>query len=101
MTTLIPDALFNGRLIVKPRAKREEKSGSVVIPGIANSNLEEGIVLKVASDINSQIQEGDPTIEIGDVVLYPEKVGIGQFFNGDPCLWLKKEDIWGNYKPAE
>lgn len=94
MTTLAPDQVLNSRLIVKPRPKQEEKIGSVVVPGSANAELSEALVVKIADELKG-------IADVGGIVIYPSGAGVGQLIEGEPHLWLKIDDIWGYFKPGE
>jgi co-chaperonin GroES (HSP10) len=90
-----PDILLGGRIIVKPLEKQEEERDSgIIVPKTANANLEDAIVLKV-----------DPAIEqivnTGDTVVYPSGTGLGALLNGDPCLWLEINQVWGIFKKKD
>lgn len=75
------------KLIVSPFKRKEEKLGSLHIPATANADLEVGEVLAVSPDLSSLKQ--------GDIVTYPSKTGVGQLINGNPCLWITQQNIWG------
>lgn len=75
------------RLIVRPFKRKEENLKSLVIPTTANAELEVGEVISVSDEIGS--------IEVGNIVTYPSKGGVGHLINGEPCIWLTQPVIWG------
>lgn len=80
------------RLIVNPMRKKEEKLKSLVIPETANAELSVGEVIVASADTKYK-----PT----EIVTFPAKAGLGQFINGNPCLWLSADEIWGVWSKEE
>ncbi len=81
------------KLLVKPLPKKEEKlDSSIIIPESANADLREGEVVAISNEISH-------LFKIGDIVLYPNRKGVGFVYNQIPHLWLDsnptKEEIWG------
>lgn len=80
------------KLIVEPLPKKEEKINSIVIAENANAELREGKVIAVSKAISK-------LYNVGDIILYPERKGVGQPINGKFYLWLdsdiNKEEVWG------
>lgn len=85
---------LGGRIIISPIEKKEEKIGSIVIPGTANAELLYGKVEAVSPDL-SNIYKKD------DIVLYPKGAGSGQIIDGKAHLWLRADpdslntEVWG------
>lgn len=78
-------------MIVKVLKSEEQQIESIIVPKTANSELSEGLVLKV-----------DPVIEklvkIGNIVVFPTGAGVGQYIGNDPCLWLEVNSVWGTFE---
>ncbi len=81
------------KLLVKYIEREEEvlESG-IIIPGVANANLQEGEIVAVGVEL-------DGLVSVGDIALYPEKSGVSQRIDGDNYLWLdaaeNREQVWG------
>jgi len=85
----MPDKLLGGRLLVKVLKSEEyEMESGLVIPKTANSQLTEGLVVK----IDESIKDFTP---VGNIVVFPTGSGVGQFIDNAPHLWLSVNDIWG------
>lgn len=81
------------KLIVKPLEKKEEVQDSgIIIPGVANADLREGLVISVGEQLEGFIKKDD-------IVLYPDKKGCQQLIDGVWYLWLDaeagREEVWG------
>jgi co-chaperonin GroES (HSP10) len=81
------------KLLVKELPKRETKLASgLIAPETVNADLSEGEVVAVSDELKG-------VIEIGDVLLFPKKKGIGQIDGSEMYLWLDatpaKEEVWG------
>ena len=84
------------KLIAFPLEKKEEKLESgIYVPETANADLREGEVVCVSPDLKG-------IFSVGDIVLYPNRKGVSQLFNGVPHIWLdatpEKEEVWGTIK---
>lgn len=91
MSNKMPDKLLGGRLLVKVlKSEEQEMDSGIVIPKTANSQLSEGLVIK----IDEAIKEFTP---VGNIVVFPTGAGVGQFIGNDPHLWLTVNDIWGTF----
>ena len=88
----LPQQLFNNKLIVKPLPKQDETINGIVIAASVNAKLLEGEVLATCETLKDS--NGDVVIKVGEVVLYPEGVGVGQIFNNQECLWIAAHEIW-------
>jgi len=75
------------RLLVSPFKRKEEKLGSLHIPATANADLDTGEIIAVSPDLLGY--------NVGDIICFPAKTGVGQLIAGTPCLWLTQRDIWG------
>lgn len=78
------------KIIIAPLPRNEEKVGSIVIPGSANADISYGKVVAIGNEITNK---GN----IGDVVIYATKAGIGHLINGEPHLWISLQNVWGWY----
>jgi co-chaperonin GroES (HSP10) len=76
------------KILVKPSKIDDEVIGSVILPGVANAKLSRGVVVEVSDELSSLYKSKD-------IILFPEKSGVGQFYNGQPHLWLRSDEIWG------
>lgn len=82
------------KIIVSLIDKKDEKIGSVIIPGTANADLRYGKVEAVSQELKE-------IYGVGDIVIYPNKSGVGQLIEGKPCLWLRAMpmttdvEVWG------
>jgi len=81
------------KLIVLPLPREDEQLESgIFIPGTANANLMRGEVIAVSNEISNLYKKGD-------VILYPEKKGVGFIQDNKAYLWLDAEtnlsEIWG------
>jgi co-chaperonin GroES (HSP10) len=90
----MPDYLLGGRVIVKPLERQEEVSNDVIIPKTANSNLSEGLVVKVDEQINKWVK-------VGEIVVFPTGNGIAQLIDGVPHLWLEVNQLWAGFSMDE
>lgn len=86
----MPDQLMGGRLIVKVLPSKEQTIDNIVIPATANSNLSEGLVVKIDPEIAKYIKEGN-------IVIYPTGVGVGQYIGNDAFLWLTANEVWATF----
>ncbi len=89
----IPVTPVGNKLIVHPLPKQEEELASgIIVSAAANAELLEGEIVAVSPQIKDLYQ-------VGQIVLYPNRKGVGQIFNGKPYLWLDAEtnlqEIWG------
>lgn len=91
MSKKMPDLLLGGRIIIKVLRSEEYNIDSIVIPKSTNSNLSEGLVIKVDPDIEKYIKEGN-------IVIYPTGAGVGQYIGNDPCLWLTVNEVWATFE---
>jgi len=90
----------NDKIIVSLIQQKEEKIGSVVIPGTANAELLTGKAEAVSPHIIDPITK-DPVYKVGDIIIYPKGCGVGQLINGIPHVWLRNDEIWGIDKPEK
>lgn len=78
----------NDKIIVLPLERKEEKIGSVVIPGTTNAELSVGRVAAVSDKLKD-------IFNVDDNVIYPSRSGVGQIIDGKAYLWLRADEIWG------
>ena len=79
---------IGNKLLVKPLIRKDEKVNSIVIPGVANSELSRASVAAISQDL-------EKVYSISDTILYPSKAGVGQLISGEPHIWLRGDEIWG------
>jgi len=65
MVNIIP---LGNQVLVQPLARKEKTSAGLIIPSVVNKDLEEGIVLAIASAVIN--------IKPGDCILYSSRVGV-------------------------
>lgn len=85
---------IGNKLIVLPLERKEEKIDSIVIPGTANADLLDGKVIEAA-------KEFEHLVKVGDTVVFSANTGVGQFYNGKPCVWLRIDEIWGVHETTK
>jgi|LakMenEpi03Aug12_release.lakeMendotaPanAssembly.Ray.scaffolds.fasta_scaffold573585_2 co-chaperonin GroES (HSP10) len=74
------------KLLVSPVSKEHHTTESGII-AVENS-LAYAKVEAVSKELSKLFKKGD-------VVIYPEKTGVNQMYNGLECLWLNDYDVWG------
>ncbi len=85
-----PIAGTNNRVLVEP-AKAEEKTASgIIIPDSAKEKPQQGKVIAVSDDLKDE----QPTVKIGDTVLYGKYSGTELNFDGVDYLMMKENDIY-------
>lgn len=89
----IPVKPVGTKILVYPLPKKDEELASgIIVSAAANAELLEGEVVAVS-------EQAKDLYEIGQTILYPNRKGVGQIFNGKPYLWLdtetSREEIWG------
>ena len=74
------------KLLVLPIEKEHHKTESGIIA--VDTSLAYAQVEEVSKELSKLYKKGD-------VIIYPEKTGINQLYNGKKCLWLNAHDVWG------
>lgn len=81
----------NNRLIVKSiKMPPQVLIGHIWTVEVANLSFAE--VLAASKDSN---------YKVGTIVGHPTLSGLGQFINGEPCLWLRADEIWGVWEKSD
>lgn len=82
---------FGSKIIVFPTERKNFKTESNI--EIVQTELKEGEVKAVSGEYNGILKKGSR-------VLFPKGVGIGEYYNGEECIWLDARpaneggDIW-------
>lgn len=87
------------KILVRPIPKKEEKLDSgIILPENAMADLREAEVVVVSKEIEHLYKPGD-------IILKPEKKGVGQMVNGEIYLWVdtrpELEEVWGIVIPEK
>lgn len=82
-----PDRLNGNWLIVKPLPKEEETVNGIVIAASVNADLTEAEVKMRSENIKD-------AVSVGEKVLFPSTMGLGQIVGGEVYLWLEIHQIW-------
>jgi co-chaperonin GroES (HSP10) len=82
------------KIIVTPIQKKEEQVGSIIIPGTTNIDVAYGEVKAIGNEIAHKYKAGDK-------VIYQAKAGVGDLINGEPCIWITLNNVWGWYSAEE
>jgi co-chaperonin GroES (HSP10) len=90
----LPTRLLGNRIIVRPNEAEEAMTaGGIIIPGSVRSQLEEGIVIDVAKEVEELLKPGEK-------VLYPRNGGVEKEYDGVKYKFLigptlkEAGDIW-------
>jgi co-chaperonin GroES (HSP10) len=85
------------KIIISLMDKKEEKIGSVIVPGTANAELLYGKIEAVSNELKE-------VYKVGDIAIYPKGCGVGQLIDGKPHVWLRAlplandTEVWGYEK---
>jgi co-chaperonin GroES (HSP10) len=79
---------IGNKFIVLPSEKKEEVSGSIIVPETANANLSEGVVVEATVEFEHLVKKGDR-------VVFSTGSGVGYFYQGKPHIILQINEIWG------
>ena len=82
------------RIIVAMIPKKDEKVGNIIIPGVANSDIAYGYVKAIGNEIAHKYKDGD-------VVIYAARAGVSQLINGQECIWISLQNVWGWFSGEE
>ena len=87
----IPVKPRGNKIIAEPIEKKEEKIGSLFIPGTVNVNLSYARIVAVTEDT-------EHTFKVGETIMYPsEGAGLGQMIKGKHYIWFQLGEIWGTW----
>lgn len=95
----IPVVPVGDKLLILPIQKQDITLESNLI--IGESDLEKGIVISVAKEVNFKLNPFGESIDPGDTVYFPEGKSPGIMIDGKPHLWMQLSDIWGIEKSKE
>lgn len=85
--------LLGHKILVQPDKLKEQNIRGIIIPESVQSQLEEGMVVKVAKAVEELLQPGEK-------VLYPRNAGVEKEFDGVKYKFLngptlrEQGDIW-------
>ena len=86
---LIPIAGTSNRVIVEPKEAEKKTASGIIIPDSAKEKPLQGIVIAVSTDL----KEEQPTVKVGDQVLYGKYSGSELNYEGKDYLIMKETDI--------
>jgi chaperonin GroES len=89
-----PIAGTNNRVLVKPDKAEEKTASGIIIPDSAKEKPQQGKVVAVSDDLKDE----QPTVKVGDTVLYGKYSGTELVFEGDDYLMMKESDIYAVIK---
>ena len=66
---------------------------------VTNTNIELVETELATAKVNEVSEELSHIYNVGDVVMFPDKVGVLQIYNGEKCLWINgagfpNGDVW-------
>jgi chaperonin GroES len=87
---ITPVAGSKNRVVVKPAAAEEKTSGGIIIPDTAKEKPQKGIIAAVSK----KDEDGnEPTVKVGDTVLYGKYAGTEISVEGGDYLIMRESDI--------
>lgn len=86
---LVPIAGTKNRVIVEPKAAETKTASGIIIPDSAKEKPLQGKVVAVSSDLKDE----QPTVKVGDEVLYGKYSATELNFEGKEYLLMKESDI--------
>ncbi|MCB1326969.1 MAG: co-chaperone GroES [Spirochaetales bacterium] len=81
------------RVLVSPIEENQEKVGSIIIPDTAKEKPQEGKVEAVGPGKKENGHMIEPTVKVGDRVLYSKYSGTEVKQNGQEYLIVRESDI--------
>lgn len=81
------------RVVVKPLEEESKTKSGIIIPDTAKEKSHRGEVLALGPGKYDDGKLIEPTVKIGDKVLYKEYSGDEFKLNGEQVIILKEEDI--------
>ena len=89
-----PIAGTNNRVLVEPNPAEEKTASGIIIPDSAKEKPQQGKVVAVSNDLKDE----QPTVKVGDTVLYGKYGGTELTFDGTDYLMMKESDIYAIIK---
>ncbi len=77
------------RVVIKPAPAEEKTEGGILIPDTAKEKPQKGTVVAVGPGKDGN----QPTVQVGDVVLYGKYAGQELTFEGEDYLIMREDDI--------
>ena len=91
---IIPIAGTSNRVLVEPNKAEEKTASGIIIPDSAKEKPQEGKVVAVSDDLKDE----QPTVKVGDTILYGKYSGTELNFEGVDYLMMKETDIYAIIK---
>ena len=91
---IIPIAGTSNRVLVEPNQAEEKTASGIIIPDSAKEKPQQGKVVAVSNDLKDE----QPTVKVGDTVLYGKYGGTELTFDGTDYLMMKESDIYAIIK---
>jgi co-chaperonin GroES (HSP10) len=89
------------RVLIRPLGEIEQKSGLLVLPQVAESQLVRGEVIAVGE--GSALRPGDYetniAAQVGDILYFPRSSGVKILVNGEELLVLPYEHAFLGFRP--
>ncbi|MCK5029466.1 MAG: co-chaperone GroES [Bacteroidales bacterium] len=89
-----PIAGTDNRVLVEPNKVEEKTASGIIIPDSAKEKPQQGKVVAVSDDL----KDVQPTVKIGDIVMYGKYGGTELTFEGVDYLMMKESDIYAVIK---
>jgi chaperonin GroES len=89
-----PIAGTNNRVLVEPNKAEEKTASGIIIPDSAKEKPQQGKVVAVSDDLKDE----QPTVKVGDTVLYGKYGGTELDYEGVDYLMMKESDIYAVIK---
>ncbi|HRG17881.1 MAG TPA: co-chaperone GroES [Flavobacterium lutivivi] len=86
-----PIAGTNNRVIVEPAPAETKTAAGIIIPDTAKEKPQKGTVVAVGDDLKDE----QPTLKVGDVVLFGKYSGTELKWEGKDYLIMKENEIFG------
>ena len=86
---LVPIAGSKNKVIVEPNVAETKTASGIIIPDSAKEKPLQGVVVAVSSDLKDE----QPTVKVGDQVLYGKYSTSELNFDGKDYLLMKESDI--------
>jgi chaperonin GroES len=89
-----PIAGTDNRVLVEPNKVEEKTASGIIIPDSAKEKPQQGKVVAVSDDL----KDVQPTVKVGDIVMYGKYGGTELTFEGIDYLMMKESDIYAVIK---
>ena len=89
-----PIAGTDNRVLVEPNKAEEKTASGIIIPDSAKEKPQQGKVVAVSDDL----KDVQPTVKVGDTVLYGKYGGTELTFEEVDYLMMKESDIYAVIK---